>query len=288
MRVRINCFDVLLFWAISYAMTDLFANWWYLSQCQYPMSIWLLGSYCLTISIRLMHFLGHYLSTTEYETDVRLADNIQDQAKINFNWSNDKALKRISFCLVAIMLPIFMIWTWVGIYWFSVSYQETPWWFTSFQQYSFILFWMIITFLWIIYAVMLFATYWVTYNRTRSMQKNIISLLRKIDFNDNELFENSRANLQIENSKRNDMIQILNEYGIYFMNYGLTQNEIVRFETQQYLGDMHGNTRWVIWINSFGLGERVRVYPGCGHLFHLKWSQLWLEIEGTCPIWFSK
>lgn len=83
---------------------------------------------------------------------------------------------------------------------------------------------------------MLFATYLVTASRTKSLQRNVITLLRKIDFNDNELLENSRANIQSENAKRNDMIQILNEYGIFFMNYGLTENEIIRFPTAQYKG----------------------------------------------------
>jgi hypothetical protein len=168
-----------------------------------------------------------------------------------------------------------------------VSYQDTPEWFSNFQEYSFILFWMIVTFLWIIYAIMLFATYWVTSNRTKTLQRNVITLLRKIDFNDNELLENSRANIQSENAKRNDMIQILNEYGIYFMNYGLTENEITRFKTRSYKGTENGNTRCVIWINDFHPGERVRVYPGCEHIYHLKCSQLWLEIEGTCPICFN-
>eukprot|EP00345_Euplotes_harpa_P005676 CAMPEP_0168318544 /NCGR_PEP_ID=MMETSP0213-20121227/540_1 /TAXON_ID=151035 /ORGANISM="Euplotes harpa, Strain FSP1.4" /LENGTH=62 /DNA_ID=CAMNT_0008319627 /DNA_START=620 /DNA_END=808 /DNA_ORIENTATION=- len=61
--------------------------------------------------------------------------------------------------------------------------------------------------------------------------------------NDNELLENSRANILAENTKRNDMIQILNEYGIYFMNYGLTENEITRFKTKSYQGDYSGNVR---------------------------------------------
>lgn len=83
------------------------------------------------------------------------------------------------------------------------------------------------------------------------------------------------------------MIQILNEYGIYFMNYGLTENEITRFKTRTYKGQDNGNTRCVICINDFNIGERVREYPGCGHIFHLKCSQLWLEIEGTCPVCFN-
>lgn len=75
------------------------------------------------------------------------------------------------------------------------------------------------------------------------MQRNVITLLRKVDFNDNELLENSRANIQAENAKRNDMIKILNEYGIFFMNYGLTENEIFRFKTKTYKGEDGNNTR---------------------------------------------
>ena len=71
----------------------------------------------------------------------------------------------------------------------------------------------------------------------------MITLLRKVDFNDNELLENSRANIQSENAKRNDMIQILNEYGIYFMNYGLTEAEISKFDTRSFKGNENGNTR---------------------------------------------
>ena len=97
-----------------------------------------------------------------------------------------------------------------------------------------------------------------------------MTLLRKIDQNDHELIENSRANILAENAKRNDIIQILNEYGIYFMNYGLTENEIVRFKTKTFKGTENGNTRRVICINDFIAGERVRVYPGCDHIFHLK------------------
>lgn len=260
------------------------------------MHYWLLFSYSLTVLIRLFQFIGHYLSTVDDENEARGNNSYYDQSRASFNWSNDKKLKRISFCVIAVLFPFFIVWTLIGIFWFSVSYQgaqemkenyNTKECFASFQEYSFVLFWVIITFLWIIYTILLIATYCVTSNRTRVLQKNIITLLRKIDFEDNELLENSRANIQAENAKRNDMIQILNEYGIYFMNYGLTQNEIIRFETKQYVGDLDGNTRCVICINDFKIGERVRVYPGCNHLFHLKCSQLWLEIEGICPICFT-
>ena len=80
------------------------------------------------------------------------------------------------------------------------------------------------------------------------------------------------------------MIQILNEYGIYFMNYGLTETQIVWFKTMPYKNENDGNSRWVICINDFVINERVRIYPGWNHIFHLKCSQLWLEIEGICPV----
>ena len=71
---------------------------------------------------------------------------------------------------------------------------------------------------------------------------------------------------------------------LYFKYYGLTENEITKFKTRSFQGTENGNTRWVICINDFVLGERVRIYPGCDHIFHLKCSQLWLEIEGIWPV----
>mmetsp|Transcript_6738 Transcript_6738/g.5878 ORF Transcript_6738/g.5878 Transcript_6738/m.5878 type:complete len:112 (-) Transcript_6738:777-1112(-) len=111
MRLKINCFDVLLFTAISYAISDLILSWDNYKTCKYPMNIWLSVSYSLTISIRLMHYIGHILSESDQLNLNPDIVNIQDQARLNFNWRYSKLLKTISFITVIVLFPMFIFWT---------------------------------------------------------------------------------------------------------------------------------------------------------------------------------
>lgn len=92
-RIRINCFDILIFSSIAYAVSDLVTNWDNYSLCKYPMNYWLLISYSLTVLIRTLHFIGHYLSYDDDEVDPR--DMYQDPMRTHFNWKNDRILKAI-------------------------------------------------------------------------------------------------------------------------------------------------------------------------------------------------
>jgi len=95
MRIRVNWFDILIFSSIAYAVSDLLTNWESYSQCKYPMNIWLMVSYALTVLIRGFHFIGHWLSIDDNEYEHRDLINLQDQARVSFNWKNDEKLKSI-------------------------------------------------------------------------------------------------------------------------------------------------------------------------------------------------
>ena len=105
---------------------------------EYPMNIWLVVSYSITIFIRVLNYVGYWLSVSSRSSDVRDFSNAQDQPKINFNWKNAKLLKFISFFSVIILFPLFVVWTIIGTFWFSVSFHETPYCFSNYQEYSFI------------------------------------------------------------------------------------------------------------------------------------------------------
>ena len=59
------------------------------------MNIWLMVSYALTVLIRGFHFIGHWLSIDDNEYEHRDLINLQDQARVSFNWKNDEKLKSI-------------------------------------------------------------------------------------------------------------------------------------------------------------------------------------------------
>jgi hypothetical protein len=56
------------------------------------------------------------------------------------------------------------------------------------------------------------------------MKRIILQLLRKMNINefDSDLFENAKANIEEENQRRLETIKTLNEYGLYFIQRGLT------------------------------------------------------------------
>lgn len=102
---------------------------------------------------------------------------------------------------------------------------------------------------------------------------------------DNELYENARANVQEENQRRQETIKTLNEYGLYFMQRGLNSQEFQKIKIISYKpihGDM-GFTRCSICLNDFHVKEKLKSFPGCDHIYHIKCLDIWLNIEPTCP-----
>ena len=44
-----------------------------------------------------------------------------------------------------------------------------------------------------------------------------------------------------------------------------------------------GFTRCSICLNDFHVKEKLKSFPGCDHLYHIKCLDIWLNIEPTCP-----
>jgi hypothetical protein len=47
-------------------------------------------------------------------------------------------------------------------------------------------------------------------------------------------------------------------------------------------GDM-GFSRCSICLNDFLVNEKLKQFPGCEHLYHIKCLDLWMSIEPNCP-----
>ena len=230
----------------------------------------------LTITFRFLHFAGHVLSFRSLPAD----------EGVDFNWNRAQALRTLSYVIILIVFPAFTFWGVIGTVWFMDANDSNGNCFTDFEEYSFIIFWLIVTYIWIIAYVLLLALTALTYYRGIVMKRSLVAFLRKIDFEDNDLFESTRTNIMEENQRRRELIRILNEYGIYFLFFGLTQGEITWMEivNVKRAHITRGFSRCTICLHDYAVGERVRLFPGCGHVYHLKCSQLWLEIEGSCPI----
>ena len=132
---------------------------------------------------------------------------------------------------------------------------------------------------------------WVLLRRKIKSQRNgVLSLLRAQGAAvDPELQESAKQNLSDEASKRLDTIKTLNEFGIYFIMRGLTPQEFQHstgtLKTVPYravYGDI-GFTRCNLCLVDFSAGEKVKQFPGCDHLFHVRCLELWSILEPRCP-----
>lgn len=69
------------------------------------------------------------------------------------------------------------------------------------------------------------------------------------------------------------------------MQRGLNNAEFQKIKIIPYkpiYGDM-GFTRCSICLNEFNSKEKLKQFPKCEHLFHIKCLDIWLNIEPTCP-----
>jgi hypothetical protein len=46
---------------------------------------------------------------------------------------------------------------------------------------------------------------------------------------------------------------------------------------------MYGVVRCSVCVADFCTGDRLKQFPGCNHIFHIRCLDLWLSIEGKCP-----
>lgn len=69
------------------------------------------------------------------------------------------------------------------------------------------------------------------------------------------------------------------------MQRGLNAQEFQKIKIITYRpihGDM-GFTRCSICLNDFHVKEKLKSFPGCDHLFHIKCLDIWLNIDPSCP-----
>lgn len=106
---------------------------------------------------------------------------------------------------------------------------------------------------------------------------------------DQELFESAKQTLQEEALKKSGTIKTLNEWGLHYLQRGLNQNEfshhsgsIRTVPYRQVYGDL-GFTRCNICLNDFQVGDKIKQFPQCDHMFHIRCLDLWVTVEPRCP-----
>jgi len=81
-------------------------------------------------------------------------------------------------------------------------------------------------------------------------------------------------------------VQTLREYGIYNMLQQCINSEHfikMRVVTYRQSYDCFGLVRCFICFGSYKEGDRLKQFPFCKHLCHIKCLELWMSFEAKCP-----
>ena len=102
----------------------------------------------------------------------------------------------------------------------------------------------------------------------------------------NELYENALANIKDEVLRHQNTVVTLREYGIYNMlQQGVDAKALQDIKVISYRDEFvdYGIVRCSVCLMSFKSGDRLKQYPYCKHICHIKCLELWMSFEAKCP-----
>jgi hypothetical protein len=103
---------------------------------------------------------------------------------------------------------------------------------------------------------------------------------------DTEIFENAMVNVQDQVEKRQETVKLLNEYGIFLIQLGLPPQDYAKIKVVTYDVKLRqiGVLRCSICFKDFNANDRLKQFPSCKHLFHIKCLELWCSFEARCAV----
>lgn len=244
--------DGVLLMSLLYSAFDILYEWSHFSKCQAPVHWWLLVSYLFVIIFRVTHSLGQSNSTDE-----EFLLNLRQRKAI------PRALVKITWMLV---VPFFTVWTATGSYWLRQVLSHTPKCLPMGAHPWFIIFWQVLSYLWIIVHIVFGIIATVLERRIRRAENDVRSIEQ-----DHDVVE------------RWGRISDVTNYGSmpWKHDVGLRPAEIEQMETVKHFGDA---AECSICLNDVLQGENIRYLPGCGHLFHKSCIDLWMVRRADCPL----
>jgi len=217
-------------------------------QCAQPIHIWMLVSYFSLVGLRVPHYLKHSESSP--------ADDVNDASSA---W---KGFGKTCLLIVwFVLLPFFVVWTFIGSFWLNEVMQKTPTCLPSAMDHRFIGFWQLVCYIWIvIYAACV----------------GIALLLRRRQ-------HQAEVNLRlVENDDTRARWGNLSSSWSLAPLMGLSHKEISMLPSCS--GSQCNEVECSICLCPVAENDAGRRLPGCGHCFHQACIDLWLLRQNKCPL----
>lgn len=250
---RIGTNDAVLLASIAYSSFDILCRWSEFATCNKPVAWHLIISYMFVITFRVSHFVGQ--------------GYVDDGEDFLLNFRHKKAMPRILVCMTwAFTLPFFTMWTGLGSVWLYDIMQETPHCLPAGTQPWFLIFWQVLSYLWIAVHVVFCAIACGFERQIRATERDVQQLEQDSDVVD-----------------RWGHMSTFSGYGSvpWRKKRGLSVADIKKLPLSMH----HGFTaECSICLNDIKEGDSVRTLVGCGHSFHRACIDLWVLRCADCPL----
>jgi hypothetical protein len=250
---HISSNDAVLLISITYSGYDVLCRWDEFNSCVKPIQWQLIISYALVVVFRVSHFVGQH--------------HAQDDEEFLLNFRHKKAmLQGLVYLTWIVTLPLFIAWTVIGTAWLYDIFSQSAECLPSGTQPWFLVFWQVLSYLWIVVHVVFCVIACDYERRLRSSEHD----LRELE-NDGDILS------------RWGRMRHFAGYGAapWGKNRGLSADAIKQLPCEVHSGCV---AECSICLNDIHDGDSERCLTGCGHTFHKACIDLWLVRCAECPL----
>jgi len=267
-HAQLNLNDGVLFISLLYSAVDIQFEWEGFGRCSSPVHRWLLVSYVIVLTIRLMPLVGMQFAAAN------AGDFLMNLRQKEF------VPRMLVYFMWLIVLPGFAGWTLLGSWWLRDVMTRTPNCLPTGAHTCFIVFFQALSYLWILIHAALGCMAWLLERRLRKTETDYNQVA------DADVIARWGAGF-------GQMTGYMSLLDPNTESQGLTPTEIEALpEAEEWIG-VSGSAESLddivehecsICLNDVKVGERVRRLCGCGHVFHKSCVDLWLLRHANCPL----
>lgn len=250
---KIGCNDAILLLSIAYSSYDIICKWDEFHACAKPIQWQLIVSYMLVVIFRVSHFVGQHFA--------------EDDEDFLLSFRHKKEVLRIIVNVTWMAtLPVFVAWTTLGTAWLYDIFSKSPECLPAGTQPWFLVFWQVLSYLWIIVHVTFCAIAVDMERRTCNAERDA----RELESDGDVL-------------QRWGRMSEFSNYGAvpWVKKRGLSAIDIKKLPCITHRGC---SQECAICLNDIHEGDSERALPGCGHSFHKACIDLWVLRCAECPL----
>lgn len=249
--------NMVLLVSLVYLTFNLASEWSGFEGCGKPVHVWLLVSYVLLISYRLVH-IGGALGSSGGNGVFLL--NLRQQSTF---------LRTLTALVWWFIVPVYTMWSALGTSWVREVLRETPQCVPNEMQVWCLVLFQFLSYAWILVHVSLGATAWWLERRVRKAEADLEQIV------DVDTLERWGMVNQIEGYTSLPQVKVGDH---------LSPDALLALPGVEIWSGGAADEDCPICLTALQAGDTVRQLRACSHVFHRSCIDLWLLRSADCPL----